>query len=295
MIPLLHLGLGGPRWVDWNIHLDMIVIVIVLAWAYYYAVVELRPRVSDAGRVRRSQTWLFTLGLLSLYIGGGTAIHDIGEKYLFSVHMVQHLLFTLAAPPLLIAGTPAWLWQWLLKRPGVFPIARLLTTPLLAFALFNALLVVTHLPPVLDLALHNGLFHFSVHVLLVFTAMLMWWPILSPMPELPRLSYPLQLVYLFTQSILPAVVASFITFADRPVFEFYANAPRFWGISAVDDQQIAGGIMKLSGSIVIWSFMSAIFFKWYIREMKDEQPPQWDDVEAELQELGLQQTHEPSA
>jgi len=294
-MPLLHLGLGGPRWIDWTFHVDAIVICIMLAWAYYYAIVELRPRISDAGRVRRSQVVLFSLGVLSLFIAGGTPLHDVGEEYLFSVHMAQHIFFTIAAPPLLIAGTPGWLWQWLLKRPVVFPIAKALTQPLVAFSIFNGLLVVTHLPPVVDLALHVGLFHFAVHVLLVLSAILMWWPILSPMPELPRLSYPLQLGYLFVQSILPAVVASFITFADRPVYEFYANAPRLWGITPIDDQQMAGGLMKLVGSVVLWTFMSVIFFKWYNREEADEQEPRWEEVEAELQELGLRQSHEPSA
>jgi len=295
MMPLLHLGLGGPRWVDWSIHVDAIVLCIVVAWAYYYAVVELRPRVSDAGRVRRGQVVLFALGVLSLYMAGGTPLHDLGEEYLLSAHMAQHLLFTLAAPPLLIAGTPAWLWGWLLRRPVVWPAARFLTQPVVAFAIFNALLILTHLPPVVDLALNVGAFHFSVHVMLVVSAMLMWWPILSPLPDLPRLSYPLQMVYLFVQSILPAVVASFITFSDRAVYEFYANAPRLWGISPVDDQQIAGGLMKLVGTAVLWSFMSVIFFKWYNREEAEAQGPPWEEIEAELQELGLRQTSEPTA
>ncbi|MEX2158381.1 MAG: cytochrome c oxidase assembly protein [Dehalococcoidia bacterium] len=295
LLPLLHLGAGGPRWVDWSIHVDAIVLCIVLAFAYYYAVVELRPRVSDAGRVRRSQVWLFSLGLLALFVAGGTPLHNIGEQYWLSAHMVQHLLFTIAAPPLLIAGTPSWLWTWLLKRRVVFPVMRVLTHPLIAFSIFNGLLILTHLPPAVDLALHNGLFHFAVHVVLVLSGLLMWWPILSPMPSLPRLSPPLQLVYLFVQSILPAVVASFVTFADRPVYKFYADAPRLFDVSAVADQQIAGGLMKFIGSVVLWSFMTVVFFKWYQREEADEREPRWDDVEAELGELGLQQSRETTA
>lgn len=285
---LLHLGVGGPDWLDWSVHLDAIILVIVLGWSYTYAINELRPRVSDAGRVKRSQVLLFAAGLGSLYLAGGTPIHDLGEEYLLSVHMFQHLLFTLAAPPLLIAGMPAWLWEWLLlRRPAVFAVARVLTRPLLAFSVFNALLVLTHLPPVVDLALRVGAFHFSVHVLLVLSAMLMWWPILSPLPQLPRLSYPMQLGYLFLQSILPAVIASFITFADAPVYRFYREAPRLIDISPVVDQQIAGGLMKVVGSMVLWSFMAVIFFKWYAREEADMKDPRWDDVEAELTQLGL--------
>ena len=285
MLP--HIGVGGPRWLDWSLHIDALLLSVALAWGYYYAVTELRSRVSDADRVKRSQVVLFSLGLLSLFIAGGTPLHDLGEEYLLSAHMLQHLLFTMVAAPLLIAGTPSWLWQLLLGGRRVMPVARLLTRPLVAFSLFNALLVLTHLPPVVDLALRVGAFHFVVHAALVVTAVLMWWPVLSPLPELPRLSYPLQMGYLFLQSLLPSVIASFITFADNAVYEFYANAPRLWDISPVADQQIAGGLMKVLGSLILWSFMAVAFFRWYAQEEAEPRSPRWPEVEEELEELGL--------
>ena len=201
--------------------------------------------------------------------------------------MVQHLLFTLVAAPLLLAGTPTWLWQALLRGPGVMPIARVLTNPLVAFSVFNAVLLLTHLPPVVDLALRHHEFHLLVHVVLVVSALMMWWPILSIVPELPRLSYPLQMAYLFLQSLLPAVLASFITFSEGVVYEFYGEAPRIWGLSPIDDQQIAGGIMKLAGSIILWSFIAVAFFRWYQREEQESRGPRWQEVEAELDSLGL--------
>lgn len=288
-MPLLHMGLGGPTWLDWSVHLDAILLTIALAWGYYYAVSELRPRVSDAGRVRRSQVVYFSLGLLSLYLAGGTPLHDLGEERLLSAHMLQHLLFTLAAPPFLIAGIPAWLWEWLLLGHRVRPLAAFFTRPLVAFAVFNAVLLLTHLPPIVELALRVGAFHFLVHVTLVVTAVLMWWPVLSPLPQLQRLSPPLQMGYLFLQSLLPSVMASFITFADRAVYPFYANAPRIWSISPVADQQIAGGLMKIGGSIVLWSFMVVVFFKWYAREQAEGEGPRWEEIEAELGQLGIKQ------
>ena len=287
-MPLLHVGVGGPTWLDWSVHLDAILLTIALAWGYYYAVTGLRPRVSDAGRVRRSQVVFFSLGLLSLYLAGGTPLHDLGEERLLSAHMAQHLLFTLAAPPLLIAGIPAWLWEWLLLGPRVRPLATFFTRPLVAFAVFNAVVLLTHLPPTVELALRVGAFHFLVHVTLVVTALMMWWPILSPLPQLARLTPPLQMGYLFLQSLLPSVMASFITFADRAVYPFYANAPRTWGISPVADQQIAGGLMKIGGSIVLWSFMAVVFFKWYAREQAEEEGPRWEEIEAELGQLGIE-------
>ncbi len=284
-MPLLHIG--GYEWLDWHLHPDVVLLVLLLEGGYLYAVTQMRQRISDAGRVRGSQVAMFSLGVLVLYIAAGSPIHDLSEHYLLSVHMFQHLLFTLVAPPLLLAGTPAWLWQALLRGPRAMWVARLVTLPVLTFAVFNLVLLVTHLPPVVDLALRQHLFHLFVHVVLVATALLMWWPILSPLPELPRLSYPLQMGYLFLQSLLPAVMASFITFADGVVYDFYAEAPRIWGTSPISDQQIAGGMMKLLGSLILWSFIAVAFFKWYAREEAEARYPRWSEVEQELDRLGL--------
>lgn len=286
-LPLLHAGVGGPDWLDWSVHWDTIALCLALSYGYYYAATRLRPRVSDAARIKRSQVVLFSLGVLALYVGGGTAIHDLGEEYLFTAHIMQHLLYTLVAPPLLIAGTPAWLWKWLLSPRPIMAVARVLTKPVIAFAFFNTILLFTHLPPILDLTLRVGAVHFTFHVLFVVSAMIMWWPILSPLRELPRLAPPLQMAYLFMQSLLPAIIASFVTFADTAVYSFYEEAPEIWGISPVADQQIAGGLMKLVGSFILWSFMTVVFFKWYARETAAEKEPRWEDVESELQELGL--------
>jgi putative membrane protein len=286
-VPLLHLGVGGPDWVDWTVHLDTIALCVVLLWGYAYVVRDLRPRVSDAGRVKRSQVTLFCLGVFSLYLAGGTPIHDLGEEYLLSVHMFQHLLFTMIAAPLLLAGIPSWFYEWLLRDERVFAVARVLTKPFVAFALFNVLLVLSHLPPVVELALEVGAVHFAIHALLVLSAMLMWWPILSPLESLPRLSYPGQIAYLFLQSLLPSVIASFVTFADTPVYDFYEHAPRIIDISPVSDQQIAGGLMKLLGSMILWTFIGVAFFKWYEKEQAEDREPKWNEVERELEELGL--------
>ena len=282
---MLHIA--GYSWLDWHLHPEVVLPLILLEVAYLYSVTAVRGMIADAGRVKRSQVITFSLGVLVLYIAAGSPIHDISEEYLFSVHMLQHLLFTLVAAPLLLVGTPAWLWQALLRRPGVMPIARLLTNPLVAFSAFNAVLIVTHLQPVVDLALRHHEFHLLVHVVLMVTAIMMWWPILSDVPELPRLSYPLQMAYLFLQSLLPSVLASFITFSDGVVYEFYAEAPRIWGLSAMADQQIAGGVMKLGGSLILWGVIGVAFFRWDQREQQMSGFPGWPEVEAELDSLGL--------
>jgi putative membrane protein len=224
---------------------------------------------------------------MTLYLVAGTPIHDISEQYLLTAHMFQHTVFVMISAPLMLAGVPGWFWQALLRRPGFLRVGRVLTHPLMAFSLFNVLTVATHLPEVANFALETHWFHLLVHIALVASAMLMWWPVLSIVPELPRLSPPLRMAYLFLQSLIPTVVAAFVTFANGAVYDFYAQAPRMWGISAVEDQQIAGGVMKLMGSVILWGFITVIFFQWFYKEQRESEGPAWRDIEEELDSLGL--------
>jgi putative membrane protein len=280
-------NIGGVEWLDWHLHADVALLCLTLLGAYFYAINVLRPRISDAGRVKNGQVVLFSLGVFAIYVATGTPMHDLSEQYLLSMHMIQHIMLTLVAPPLLIAGVPSWLWEAMLGGRHVRPIAKVALHPLVAFGVFNFLIVVTHLPSVVDLALTQHWFHFLVHAALVASAMMMWWPVVGGCEGLPRLTYPYQMAYLFVQSIVPAVVASFITFSTTAAYEFYEGAPRIWGISAVEDQQIAGGIMKTTGTLILWSFIAVAFFRWYAREEAEARGPAWSDVEEELRELGL--------
>ena len=269
-------------------HLEVVALCVLLEAAYLYAVTYLRPRLSNAGRVKRSQVALFTLGVLTVYAATGSPLHGLAESYLLSAHMLQHLLLALIAAPLLLAGVPGWLWQAILRTPGAMPVARVITRPVIAFAVFNASLLLFHLPPTIDLQLRVHGFHLFAHAALAASGLLMWWPMLSPLKELPRLTEPLQIVYLFLQSLLPAIMASFITFSENASYSFYVDAPRIWNLTAVDDQQIAGGLMKLMGTIILWSYMTVVFFRWYARVEAEEREPDRDDAEAERRELGLE-------
>ena len=286
LLPFLHTA-SGPYQFHWALHADVVLFCVFLEAGYLYAITQLRDVVSDAGRVRRKQVLLFTSGVAAIYFVAGTPVHDLSEQYLLSMHMIQHTVFTLVAAPLLLAGIPAWLWQALLRQRGIMPIARRLVNPVVAFGLFNLLMVMTHLPNAVDYSLNHHWFHFVVHAALTVSAMLMWWPILSSVPELPRLTAPLRMAYLFLQSLIPTVIAAFVTFADGVVYPFYERAPRIWGLSAEADQQIAGGMMKLIGSLILWTFIAIAFFEWYAREQNQGQEPRWDEVEEELHHLGL--------
>ena len=114
----------------------------------------------------------------------------------------------------------------------------------------------------------------SLALRLFLSATAMWWPVISPLPEMPTLSYPGRMVYLFLQSIVPTVPASFLTFGTQPLYSFYATAPRIWGVSVLTDQTVAGLIMKLLGGAILWTVLAVVFFKWFFVE----QQPGWDEL-----------------
>lgn len=286
VLPLLHAA-TGPYHFHWVLHPDVILLCLFVEGGYLYLVTQLRDVLSDAGRVRRRQLVFFTAGVLSIYAVAGTPVHELSEGYLLTFHMFQHAVFMLVSAPLLLAGIPAWVWQALFRVRGIFRVAKVLVHPVVAFTLFNAVLVVTHLPFFLDFVLYHHAYHFWAHALLLVASMIMWWPILSDVPELPRMSAPLQMAYLFAESIVPSVTASFMAFSDSVIYPFYEKAPRTWGIGALADQQMAGGIMKLFGSLVLWGFITVVFFQWWTREDREAKEPSWPEVDSELELMGL--------
>lgn len=286
MLPLLHVS-SGESALAFNLHPDVIGLCLTLLLGYWFAMTAVRERYAPAERIELRHVALYVSGVLALYIGSAWPVHEISENYLASMHMFQHMLYTMVAPPLLIAGTPAWLLRLPLRNRRAFRVAHFVTLPLVAIAVFNALQVLTHLPSTVDAALTHHWFHLTVHIGLVASALLMWWPILSPIEELPRLSYPLQTAYLFVQSLVPTVIAAFITFSTGPFYHFYATAPRLWGLSAIEDQQLAGFIMKILGSLILWAFIGWAFFQWYARDNAQSQEPDGDEVKDELSRMGL--------
>jgi putative membrane protein len=219
-----------------------------------------------------------------LWIGADWPIHDLAERYLYLVHMTQHVLFTLIAPPLLIAGLPAWLLRRYLRPKLLASAFGFLTKPLVALIMFNSALLFVHWPAVVELSVRSEWAHLGLHASLVSTALLMWWPVMSPLPEHAALPAPGQMLYLFLQSLAPTIPASFLTFGDHLLYPAYGTFPRIWGVGALTDQLIAGLIMKLIGGAILWAFITTIFFRWYRQEHRGEG---WDasryrDVEHDI-------------
>ncbi|MDQ3915556.1 MAG: cytochrome c oxidase assembly protein [Actinomycetota bacterium] len=284
-MPALASGTAGAAF-EFHPHPDVWLLIAVLLCGYGAALRYLGPKHVPPGRpvVAPRERNLYLLGVGVLWLGADWPVHDLSEGYLFSVHMVQHMLFTFVAPPLMLMGIPQWLLRAALAPPRVNAVVRRLTRPLVAFAIFNVLVAVTHWGTVVDASVRSEPVHLTVHTLLVTSAFLMWWPVVGPLPEMSRLSVPGKMLYLFGQSILPTVPASFLTFATEPIYRAYEEFPRLWGIGVVTDQRVAGLIMKVGGGLLLWTIIAVMFFKWSSAQERPEvEEITWDDFERELE------------
>ena len=252
---LLHIG-AQISWTQYTVHWSTVIGLAALGALYVW---RAKAHPEPVGRTRPA---LFFSGLALMFVSLNGWIHDLSDYYLFSAHMVQHLVLTLVVPPLLIMGTPGWMLRPALRWRVVGPLARWVTAPSRCFAIFNVVLIAWHLPPMYELAMRHHPVHIVQHLCFMTAAVLMWWPVLSPLPELPRLSYPGQMLYLFLLSIPMSLVAISIGYADHLLYPYYASAARIWGITPMQDQMIGALIMWIPGGLFFFAIISVVFFRW---------------------------------
>ncbi|MGI8983582.1 MAG: cytochrome c oxidase assembly protein [Acidimicrobiales bacterium] len=272
---------------QWHFHLDVWLVIGAIVTCYALSVRRERARRPGETVVSRAKLTCFAAGVGVMWLASDWPLHDVAEGYLYSAHMVQHLMLTLVTALLLVVGMPAWMARNLLGNGRFLRVIRSMSRPVFGLIQFNIVLVLSHWPLVVDATVRIHPLHFVAHAVLLASAVLMWMPIASPLPEIRRIAPPAQMLYLFLQTIVPTVPASFLTFNDQPLYKIYATFPRLWGISALTDQQTAGLIMKIVGGLYLWVIIAIIFFRWYQQEERLEQRGRdgvllWDDVEREL-------------
>jgi len=255
----------------WNWQPTVLIGVALLAGGYLSAIGPWRRRFGASAPVSRGQVISFLLGALIILLALVSPLDELGDEYLFSAHMTQHLLLTLVAPPLLLLGTPGWLLRPLLRRRSAARAGRVLTKQVVAFVLFNGVFLAWHLPTFYEATLQSESIHVVEHLMFIATAVLNWWPILSPLPELPRLSYPAQILYLFLEALPATVLGALLVFAPAPLIPTYATAPRLFGLDVMTDQQVSGLIMWMPGGMIYLIALAVVFFKWLGREEGEAQ------------------------
>ena len=258
VLALLH-PVVNLNWWRWSIHPSTVIGIAALGATYLWAEKALHRRASIAER-----SYFFS-GLLVMFGSLNGPVHDLSDDYLFSAHMVQHLLLTLAMPPLLLAGVPGWMIRGPLAKRFIAPASRFFTSAPIAFVVFNLVIAAWHLPPLYNAAMANHNIHIVEHLMFMVAAVLMWWPLMSQIPELPRLAYPGQMLYSFLMSIPMSIVAIYIAMSDHVLYPAYAAAPRVFSLSPLEDQLLGALIMWIPGGIIFYIIMTVVFFKWNAR------------------------------
>ena len=242
-------------------HPEVWLLVVAVLVAYIYAVRVIGPVVVKSEPVTtRKQRIVFVIAILMLWLASDWPVHDIAEEYLYSAHMFQHMVLSYFMPPLVLLAIPKWMFEAVFGSGRVRKIFNWLAKPVIAGVLFNAIVMITHIPQVVNRSVSNAPLHYLMHVLLIVTALLVWIPICGPDRKL-HLQSGGKMIYLFLMSVVPTVPAAWLTFAEGSVYKHYDIAVRVWGMSVTTDQQVAGAIMKTGGSVFLWSIIVFIFFK----------------------------------
>ena len=245
-------------WLKWSVHPSTVIGLLVIAAIYIIRAAQAGPDESVSGPRKLS----FFASLFVIFASLNGPVHDLSDNYLFSGHMVQHLLLTMLMPPLMIFGVPGWMLRPLLRNRVIRAIATKVTRPMACFIIFNVVIAAWHVPALYNAAMENHDIHILEHLMFMAAAVLMWWPLTSQLPELPRLPYPGQMLYCFLMTLPMSVVAIYITMADTILYPFYSSAPRIMKLSPMEDQLLGGLIMWVPGGLLFMIIMSVVFYKW---------------------------------
>ncbi|HVB75590.1 MAG TPA: cytochrome c oxidase assembly protein [Ktedonobacteraceae bacterium] len=262
-------NIGLNFWLtQWNWDPSIVIGTVLIVGLYLYAIGPVRKR-HHFEPASKGQVVAFMLGMGLMFLALVSPLDELGDEYLFSAHMVQHLFLTIVGPPLLLLGTPEWFTRPITRNKSIFKVARFLTYPAVAFVLFNADFFLWHAPQLYDATLGNSAVHILEHLTFIIFGVLNWWPIFSPSKDLPRLSIGGQILYLFLSGMPVVLLGAGLTFAS-PLYAPYIAAPRVWGISAVTDQQLGGLIMWVPGNIIFIIIMSALFLRWMQKKDREQ-------------------------
>ena len=281
-----HLGLG-----DWSFEptvvcgLALAVGVYVLAWrrGALHPSNDVRPWFRH-GRIR---PWYFAAGILITYIALQSPIDRGGDEYLFSLHMLQHLLLMMLAPPLVLLGIAGIRTPPAHRYRAARRVWWAVTRPWPSIVLFNAVMLVWHIPALYDTTLTTEPIHVLEHVSFIAVGIVFWWAIVDPVRGSATKSVsPLVKIAAMVVAGIPPTVLGLI-FAISPVafYSFYADAPRLWGISAVSDQSYGGVLMLGLGNIIYFVAITIIFVRLLGDSARDE-----EDAAALLRPAGRRET-----
>jgi putative membrane protein len=239
------------------------------AWVYVFVGVMAAAYLGAIFKTGRRPEWWQTLCFFaSLTVTAAVVagpLDRLAWQRVFVAYITEQILLVMLAAPLLLLGLPDWMLRPVLTRPGIRPVVRLLTRAPVAFGAFTVVFATIHYPLVCNQICHARPFYGGIRAALLAAGLLLWWPLLSPMSEFPRLPSPLQILYLFLLIIPMTAVAAPITLAQSVIYT-WLDAPQPWGMTALSDQRIGGILMWIGQALILMIAASAVFLRWAQQE-----------------------------
>jgi cytochrome c oxidase assembly factor CtaG len=256
--------------IKWN--LDPVIILALALWTGVYAWRFREARREARGRgAGWRQGIAFAACILVLLIALVSPIDSLGEDYLFSMHMTQHILLGDIAPLLLLLSLSRVIMRPATRRlQSVERRLGALANPITFIVIWLALLYFWHIPALYDAALEHPLVHALEHVCFFTAGVTVWWPLIQPVPMRHRLSGLGTFAYIGGAKIGLGALGLFLTWSGTVAYSYYEHVPRIWGLSAVQDQNVGGAIMMVEQSLVLVTTFTILFVRMLLQSEEDE-------------------------
>ncbi|RFU60501.1 cytochrome c oxidase assembly factor CtaG [Bacillus sp. V59.32b] len=281
-----------------------LIALVLITFAYFLLVTKFRNKFAGSERLTTRQSALFITFMVSLYAIKGSPLDLLGH-IMFSAHMIQMALLYLVLPPLLILSIPNWLWRQLFSVKFIDMVFKAFTKPLIGLVIFNGMFSFYHIPLIFDFVKTDMWIHAFYTVVLFFTAIFMWFPLVNQLPEKESLSGLYKVGYIFGNGILLTPACALIIFASNPLYTTFTDATAwaqamelcvpasalsglnlsgpelFNGMPPLEDQRTGGVLMKIIQEIVYGIVLGYVFFAWYRKESGG--PNKIDPLPTEIQ------------
>lgn len=269
-------------------------ILLILTALFFLTTITFRAKFKDSEPLTLKQAVLFLTSMIILYAIKGSPL-DLMGHLLFYIHGITMVILVLLVPPLFIKAVPPWLWRSILNSKAINRAFTLLTKPVIAVILFNGLFSLYHIPIVFDNVMQNRFYHGGYSILLFFTALCMWWSLISPIPEYRPLSGIKKVAFLFINGMLMTPACAMIIFAETSLYATYHD-PHVWGrvmslcvgpdvfsnlsltgpelftsMKVLEDQRLGGIIMKILQEIIYAVVLAQVFFEWYRKDQEESE------------------------
>lgn len=243
---------------DITVYAGLVVLFLAHAWL-----------ARDAPDAERKHTLWFLAGLVVLWLALETPIDTLSDRYLDSVHMLQHVLLAFVAPPLMLLGLSSSMVGRIVRIPGLRPLLE----PVPAQVIASVLMIVWHIPTLYDATLRSEGLHIVEHIMFIASGVFLYWPMIEATSSHSRwhMSPGAKLVYMLLATLPQDGIALALIFSRQPFYEFYTTVPRLIpGFTPLIDQTIAGAVLMIFGKVTLGIAALVVFFRWFGAEQAED-------------------------